>query len=58
MQELEGETKDFIDTKFSLMSIFHGVQHQQMVKGVTPHTAVKSEQYKQERKDIIADLRV
>ena len=43
MQELEGETKDFIDTKFSLMSIFDGVQCQQMVKGITPHTAIESE---------------
>ena len=56
MQELESGTKDFIGVKFSLMSIFDGIQCQQMVKGVTPHTAIKSERYKQEHKDIIGDL--
>ena len=45
MQILEGEDKDFNGVLYHLMSVFDGVQCQQMVKGVMPHTDVESDRY-------------
>ena len=57
MQELEGERKDFIGATHYLMTVFESVQHQQMVKGVLPHTEVESERYIAERRTILKALR-
>ena len=56
MQELEGEMKDFNSVLYFLMSVFDGIQHQQMVKGVTPHTDIESEQYQNEHWTIVGVL--
>ena len=56
MQILEGEDKDFNGVLYHLMSVFDGVQCQQMVKGVTPHTDVESDRYQQERTEILHTL--
>ena len=57
MQELKGERKDFLGASHYLMTIFEGVQHQQTVKGVLPHTEVESERYIAEQRTILKALR-